>query len=153
LPSRNIVGRLKHGRHADETSAAATSTGPRKYASRQIVALQSFAAETAAISRTDHSIGTPCALFDPAGCVVSIGDGPALEFDCMAWFTKSRKQKRRGVLTLEWVLLVTVIIIGIIGGLGAVRNATNGELLDLAEAITSLNVKTAAEAEAEAEMP
>jgi len=67
----------------------------------------------------------------------------------MAWFTKSRSQKRRGVLTLEWVLLVTVIIIGIIGGLGAVRNATNGELLDLAEAIESLNVKTAAELAAE----
>jgi Flp pilus assembly pilin Flp len=67
----------------------------------------------------------------------------------MAWFNKSRKQKRRGVLTLEWVLLVTVIIIGIIGGLGAVRNATNGELLDLAEAIESLNVKTAAELAAE----
>ena len=67
----------------------------------------------------------------------------------MAWFTKSRHQKRRGVLTLEWVLLVTVIIIGIIGGLGAVRNATNGELLDLAEAIESLNVKTAAELAAE----
>ena len=67
----------------------------------------------------------------------------------MAWFTKSRSQKRRGVLTLEWVLLVTVIVIGIIGGLGAVRNATNGELLDLAEAIESLNVKTAAELAAE----
>jgi Flp pilus assembly pilin Flp len=72
----------------------------------------------------------------------------------MAWFTSSRiqkrrNQKRRGVLTLEWVLLVTVIVIGIIGGLGAVRNATNGELLDLAEAIESLNIKTAAEQAAE----
>ena len=71
----------------------------------------------------------------------------------MAWFTKSRSQKRRGVLTLEWVLLVTVIIIGIIGGLGAVRNATNGELLDLAEAIESLNVKTQAEMDAEPPLP
>jgi hypothetical protein len=72
----------------------------------------------------------------------------------MAWFSsscgpKARRQKRRGALTLEWVLLVTVIVIGIIGGLGAVRNATNGELLDLAEAIESLNVKTAAELAAE----
>ena len=58
----------------------------------------------------------------------------------MAWFSKSRHQKRRGVLTLEWVLLVTVIIIGIIDGLGAVRNATNGELLDLAEASGSRSV-------------
>jgi hypothetical protein len=67
----------------------------------------------------------------------------------MAWFNSSsnqrqrdqkrRSQKRRGVLSLEWVLLVTVIVIGIIGGLGAVRNAVNGELLDLAEAIESIN--------------
>ena len=35
-----------------------------------------------------------------------------------------RKPQRRGVLTLEWILLVTVIVIGIIGGLGAVRSAT-----------------------------
>jgi hypothetical protein len=53
---------------------------------------------------------------------------------------KSRHQKRRGVLTLEWVLLFTVIVIGIIGGLGAVRNATNAELLDLADAIEALNI-------------
>ena len=69
----------------------------------------------------------------------------------MAWFNQSRRQprKRRGVLTLEWILLVTVIVIGIIGGLGVVRNATLGELKDLAEAITHLNVKTAAEISAE----
>ena len=68
-----------------------------------------------------------------------------------AWFTKPRQQsrRRRGVLTLEWILLVTVIVIGIIGGLGVVRNATLGELTDLAEAITHLNVKTAAEIAAE----
>jgi Flp pilus assembly pilin Flp len=60
----------------------------------------------------------------------------------MRWFTKSRRaaRQRRGVLTLEWILLVTVIVIGIIGGLGAVRNATVGELRDLAEAISNLNV-------------
>ena len=53
---------------------------------------------------------------------------------------KSRANKRRGVLTLEWILLITVIVIGIIGGLGAVRNATTAELIDLAAAIESLNV-------------
>jgi hypothetical protein len=65
----------------------------------------------------------------------------------MAWFKKSRQsnRRRRGVLTLEWILLVTVIVIGVIGGLGVVRNATVGELRDLAEAITHLNTKTAAE--------
>jgi hypothetical protein len=62
---------------------------------------------------------------------------------------KQQSRRRRGVLTLEWILLVTVIVIGIIGGLGVVRTATLGELKDLAEAITHLNVKTAAEMTAE----
>ena len=34
-----------------------------------------------------------------------------------------------------------MLVIGIIGGLGAVRNATNGELMDLAEAIEAINVQ------------
>jgi Flp pilus assembly pilin Flp len=60
----------------------------------------------------------------------------------MKWFSKipSGAMKRRGVLTLEWTLLITVVIIGIIGGLGAVRGAILGELQDLAEAITALNI-------------
>jgi hypothetical protein len=60
-------------------------------------------------------------------------------------------RRRRGVLTLEWILLVTVIVIGVIGGLGVVRNATVGELRDLAEAVTQLNVKTNAEVAAESQ--
>jgi hypothetical protein len=73
------------------------------------------------------------------------------EWSFMTWLKKPRpaSRRRRGVLTLEWILLVTVIVIGIIGGLGVVRNATVGELRDLAEAITHLNVKTAAEIAAE----
>jgi len=60
----------------------------------------------------------------------------------MRLFSQSRpaSRRRRGVLTLEWILLVTVIVIGVIGGLGVVRSATLGELKDLAEAITQLNV-------------
>ncbi len=58
----------------------------------------------------------------------------------MAHNARLRKSARRGALTLEWTLLVTVLVIGIIGGLGAVRNATNGELIDLAEAIEAINV-------------
>lgn len=73
----------------------------------------------------------------------------------MAWLKKQlasksgKRSQRRGVLTLEWILIVTVLVIGIIGGLGAVRNATVLELQDLAEAISALNVKTEAELEAE----
>lgn len=62
-----------------------------------------------------------------------------------SWLTvsRSRSARRRGALTLEWILLVTVIVIGIIGGLGAVRSATNGELIDLAGAIRNLNMTPA----------
>lgn len=70
----------------------------------------------------------------------------------MTWFTQlftTRRNKRRGMLTLEWILLITVLVIGIIGGLGAVRNAIVSELVDLAEAIQSLNIKPEAEAELE----
>jgi Flp pilus assembly pilin Flp len=52
----------------------------------------------------------------------------------------NHRRRRRGVLTLEWILLITVLVIGIIGGLGAVRTAINSELLDLAAAINALNI-------------
>lgn len=39
-----------------------------------------------------------------------------------------------GVLTFEWILLITVIIIGIVGGLSGVRDAVVDELGDLGEA-------------------
>lgn len=54
--------------------------------------------------------------------------------------TRLASRKRRGALTLEWIMLVTVLVIGIIGGLGAVRNATVNELNDLAQAIQAINV-------------
>ena len=65
----------------------------------------------------------------------------------------AKRKQRRGVLTLEWILLITVLIIGVIGGLGAVRNAMNSELLDLAEAIEAINIKTDAECIAETGNP
>ena len=50
-----------------------------------------------------------------------------------------RKSQRRGMLTMEWILLITVLVIGVIGGLGAVRNALVSELDDLAGAIEALH--------------
>jgi len=44
-----------------------------------------------------------------------------------------------GVLTFEWILLITILAIGIVGGLSAVRDAIISELGDLAVAITSLD--------------
>lgn len=56
---------------------------------------------------------------------------------------------RRGVMTLEWVLIVTVLVIGVVGGLGAVRNATLTEMQELSDVIDQFNVKTQAELTAE----
>ena len=60
----------------------------------------------------------------------------------MKWFkifSTRKRNRRRGMMTLEWVLLVTVMFIGVVGGLGAVRAAINSELLDLSEAIEMLS--------------
>ena len=65
-------------------------------------------------------------------------------------FAKGRR--RRGVLTLEWILLITIAVIGIIGGLGAVRLALIGQAQSLNEAMQSLNVKSEAECFAETGM-
>ena len=47
-------------------------------------------------------------------------------------------RRRRGFTSLEWVLLVTVLVIGMVGGLGAVRNALSSQLTEFAEAIHSI---------------
>ena len=44
-----------------------------------------------------------------------------------------------GVLTFEWILLITVLVIGIVGGLSAVRDAIITELGDVAQAMIALD--------------
>jgi hypothetical protein len=44
-----------------------------------------------------------------------------------------------GVLSFEWVLLITVIVIGIVGGLAAARDAIIDELGDSAESMMALD--------------
>lgn len=44
-----------------------------------------------------------------------------------------------GVLTFEWILLITVLVIGVVGGLSAVRDAVLTELGDVVEAMISLD--------------
>jgi len=45
----------------------------------------------------------------------------------------------RGSLTFEWILLITVVVIGIVGGLSAVRDAIISELGDLVGAAVHLD--------------
>lgn len=44
-----------------------------------------------------------------------------------------------GVLSFEWVLMITCLVIGIIGGLAAARDAIIDELGDAAEAMLALD--------------
>ena len=57
--------------------------------------------------------------------------------------------RRKGALALEWVLLITIVVIGVLGGLAAVRNATVKEITDLSKAVEQINIKTSAEIAAE----
>lgn len=54
-------------------------------------------------------------------------------------FGSSRRRRHRGIVTIEYLLLVTLVGIGSIVGLALVRNALVTELNDVATAITQLN--------------
>jgi hypothetical protein len=54
------------------------------------------------------------------------------------WKRFLSRRRRRGEITIEWILLATVLGIGVIGGLGTARNAIVVELKDVADAITAL---------------
>ena len=51
-----------------------------------------------------------------------------------------RGHKRFGVLTFEWILLISLLVIGVIGGLSAVRNSLLCELGDLSECIRMIDM-------------
>jgi Flp pilus assembly pilin Flp len=52
---------------------------------------------------------------------------------------KTRSTKRRGAVFVEYLLLVTIVGIGVIVGLVSVREALVNELIDLAAAINAIN--------------
>ena len=60
----------------------------------------------------------------------------------MGWhrFKNRLRWRRRGALTLEWILLCTVVIIGTVGGVAAVRNALILEYQEMIETICQMSV-------------
>jgi hypothetical protein len=48
------------------------------------------------------------------------------------------QQRRRGVVTAEYLLLVTLIGIGVLVGLAVLRNAIVAELQDCADAVQAI---------------
>lgn len=51
-----------------------------------------------------------------------------------------KAKNRKGILTFEWILLISLLVIGVIGGLSSVRNALLSELDDLAACIQAINL-------------
>ncbi|MBI86211.1 MAG: hypothetical protein CMJ81_23695 [Planctomycetaceae bacterium] len=47
--------------------------------------------------------------------------------------------EEEGVLTFEWVLLVTLLTVGVVGGVAAARDAIIDELGDVAQAMLALD--------------
>jgi hypothetical protein len=62
--------------------------------------------------------------------------------------TLRRKKARRGALTLEWILIITVLVIGVIGGMSMVRTAVVQQMHDMANSIIQLQVTSQAELDA-----
>lgn len=51
---------------------------------------------------------------------------------------RRNKKARRGSFTLEWILLATLLVVGIVGGLAALRDAMVSELFDAAACVQSM---------------
>lgn len=57
----------------------------------------------------------------------------------MKRFFNQAWQEEDGVLTFEWVLIITLVVIGIVGGLAAARDGIIDELGDIAQATISFD--------------
>ena len=53
---------------------------------------------------------------------------------------KRISRRRRGGLTLEWILICTVLIIGTVGGVAAVRNSLILEYQEMIETICKMSI-------------
>jgi hypothetical protein len=52
----------------------------------------------------------------------------------------SKSRQRRGFIAIEWILALTILVIGIVGGLSAVRNAILEELKEICECIEVIEI-------------
>ena len=50
---------------------------------------------------------------------------------------------RRGSLSFEWIVITTLLVIGMISGLGALRNSVVQKLDDLTTSVETLNTAAA----------
>lgn len=57
----------------------------------------------------------------------------------MKRFLNQAWQEEDGVLTFEWVMILTLVVIGVVGGLAAARDGIIDELGDIAQATISFD--------------
>ena len=57
-----------------------------------------------------------------------------------AWKTQRASNRKKGSIFVEYILLVTIVGIGVIVGLATIRSALVNELIDLANAINAINI-------------
>ena len=57
----------------------------------------------------------------------------------MKSFMKRMWMEDEGVLSFEWILLLTLLVIGVVGGVAAARDAIVDEFGDVAQAIITLD--------------
>jgi len=53
---------------------------------------------------------------------------------------RNSRLRRRGALTLEWILIVTILIIGTVGGVAFVRNSLLLEYREMIETICKMSI-------------
>ncbi|RMF88577.1 MAG: hypothetical protein D6741_18995 [Planctomycetota bacterium] len=66
---------------------------------------------------------------------------------CKRWLAKGVREDA-GMLSFEWILLITLLVIGIVGGISAVRDAVISELGDVAGAVIHIDQSYEVEADA-----
>lgn len=54
--------------------------------------------------------------------------------------TSLKRRNRRGFLTIEWIILVTVVVIGTIAAVGLIRNRLIAEYQELTQSICETNL-------------
>ena len=54
---------------------------------------------------------------------------------------KTHRMARRGILAFEWILITALLVIGIIAGLGVLRNTLAIEYVDTVNAVNAIDVQ------------
>lgn len=60
---------------------------------------------------------------------------------------KNKSQKKHGSISFEWIVITTLLVIGLISALGALRNSIVEKLDDLTTSVENLNTAASQDTE------